>query len=87
MRNITLAATLLVLALLGVWAAQGFNIYTKTAYAITVTDELFGTTSVVWKPGFQLGLDLAGTATALAAAAVAGYWWYTRRSMNRGAHA
>jgi len=87
LRRVALLATLFVVALLAVWAAQGYNIYTKTAYAVAVTDELFGTTSVVWKPGFRLGLDLTGAGTALAIAAIAGYWWYSRRSTKHSVHA
>lgn len=43
------------------WLADGAEIYTKTSVAVTVEDELFGTTSTKWEDRFVLGLLPSGT--------------------------
>lgn len=48
------------------WAATGFNIYTKQQIPIEEVDDLLGVKVIVWKDVFMVGLDIAGT-VALAA--------------------
>lgn len=82
-RILSIGVAVLVVAILATWAAHGFQVYTKTSQPVTVTDELFGTTSVTWEPGFWLGIDYAGPAIAVLLALLGGYWWYLRRSGAR----
>lgn len=83
LRILSISVVILVVAIISTWAAHGFHIYTKTAQPVTVTDELFGTTSVEWKSGFWLGIDYAGPTIGVLVALVVGYWWYLRRSSTR----
>lgn len=78
-RVFSIAIAVLIAAILVTWAAHGFQVYTKTSQPVTTTDELFGTTSVTWEPGFWLGIDYAGPAIGVLVALIVGYWWYRRR--------
>lgn len=83
LKILSIGVAVLSIAILVTWAIHGFQVYTKTSQPVTTTDELFGTTSVTWEPGFWLGIDYAGPAIVALIALVAGYWWYLRRSGTR----
>ena len=67
-----LAALVLLLALLGWWAAAGMNPgWTKTSVATMETDSVTGIEYPVWKKQFVPGVDLLAAGTGCAAALVA----------------
>jgi hypothetical protein len=81
----TLAMILVALAagVLVYWAASGGHVFTQTKVQEEVKDELFGTTSVVWKDQFRPGLDYAGPAAG-GLLAIAGFlFWRSRREGRR----
>ena len=67
----------------GLWAAQGMHMGTRTEipHEEKVVDD-FGDeeTKIVWKKGFELGLDFAGPgAGGLLFAGIGLFWWSRRR--------
>lgn len=64
---ILVVALLLIAAILIYWQTQGGDILTKTQVQVEKVDELFNTTYMEWEDRFVLGLDYAGTASAIIA--------------------
>ncbi len=50
---------LLAAASLALWGATGFSLFTRQQIPVRQTDDLLGTTYIVWKDVFMVGLDLA----------------------------
>lgn len=62
----TLAATAaLLLGDLALWGATGFHLLTKQQLPVEMTDDLLGTSYIVWKDVSMVGLDIAGPAAAV----------------------
>ncbi len=64
---ITIVALMLIAIILIYWQTQGGDILTKTQVQVERVDELFNTTYMEWEDRFVLGLDYAGTASAIIA--------------------
>jgi hypothetical protein len=58
------AAAALLLGDLALWGATGFNLLTRQQVPVAMTDELLGTSYIVWRNVFIVGLDIAGPAAA-----------------------
>lgn len=52
-----LSGSLIILCAFIIWAAYGFELFTKTEVLVERTDELFGTTYKEWEDKFIWGLD------------------------------
>jgi hypothetical protein len=83
-RILSAACVALLVALAVLWVVDGQHVYTKTAQQVTVTDELFGTESVVWEAGLWIGLDVAGPCGGLLAAVAAFGLIRSRRRKTSG---
>ncbi|MBS4032902.1 MAG: hypothetical protein KGZ85_00435 [Ignavibacterium sp.] len=64
---ILIVGLLLIAVILIYWQTQGGDILTKTQVQVEKVDELFNTTYMEWEDKFVLGLDYAGTASAVIA--------------------
>lgn len=64
---ILIVAFIKIAAILIYWQTQGGDILTKTQVQVERVDELFNTTYMEWENKFVLGLDYAGTASAVIA--------------------
>lgn len=64
---ILIVGLLLIAVILIYWQTQGGDILTKTQVQVERVDELFNTTYMEWEDKFVLGLDYAGTASAVIA--------------------
>jgi membrane-bound acyltransferase YfiQ involved in biofilm formation len=64
---ILIVAFIIIAAILIYWQTQGGDILTKTQVQVERVDELFNTTYMEWENKFVLGLDYAGTASAVIA--------------------
>jgi len=64
---ILIVELLLIAVILIYWQTQGGDILTKTQVQVEKVDELFNTTYMEWEDKFVLGLDYAGTASAVIA--------------------
>lgn len=66
-KTILIVALMTIAVVLIYWQAQGGDILTKTQVQVEKVDELFNTTYMEWEDKFILGLDYAGTASAVIA--------------------
>lgn len=83
MNKKTIATILVILALglVGYWAVEGANIWTKTERQVPVEDDLFGTTTMEWQKDFQPGLEYVGP---LAFVLLVGATWLIVRARKEG---
>jgi len=62
---VLVVGAVLIFSALILWLAHGGDIFTKTQVLIEKQDELFGTTYKEWEDNLVIGLDLAGSISAI----------------------
>ena len=81
-KQIGLVLAALAVGILIYWASSSGKIFTMTKIPIEVKDELFGTTSIEWKQGFQLGLEYAASVAILLFASAFFFWRSGRKTVR-----
>ena len=64
---VIVVGAVLIFSALILWLAHGGDIFTKTQVLIEKQDELFGTTYKEWEDKIVIGLDYAGSFSAMVA--------------------
>lgn len=80
--NKKMIAMILAVIAIGVviyWAAAGASLYTVNQEKVAVKDELFGTTSYVWKDTYKPGLEVIGPVAGVLLVAAAWLTWSGRK--------
>jgi len=84
-RVIALGALVLAIGVGIYWWASGASVWTMTEVPVETKDELFGTTSIQWEPGFRLGLEYAAPAAGGLLVIAGVLLWMVRRDRRRTA--